>query len=488
MIIKISNPIRNTSLISGFFTMINHLNLLRLSQRIFSNGVKFIFSIAIISAVSLLAANSACAQEPNELVVDFQEMPLFNSVTNFLPGDAETRWAKITNNSGQKQKIGVKIIDKHLCSADYCLSDKLNLDISENGNLLYSGSLTTFYEMGEIHASDLENGADTTYNFSIIFFPNSGDDYQGLTANFDIEIGFFGQESIGEEIQPGGGGGGGGGVIISGLMIYNEQASNIEANNVTITWLTNLDSTSRVIYSPGGFPHLFNSNNPPNYGYVLSTVEKDLAPRVTGHSVYISGLLPATTYYFRCVSRASPATIGFQYSFTTPAEDEGIKVLGEAGAPNLTISKTVNVGFANPGDTVIYKTDITNIGNIIAYNAILTDILPAGFTFSEYGTAFQTWELGDIEPGQAKTAEYSVDISSDTGEGIYTNLAQVSADGIDPISASADLEVRKPGVLGIELAPTGFNIKEFIILILTFIMLAGSAVMLRKRYLFNLEK
>lgn len=450
---------------------------------ILNKTIYLIIFTAIILAGSLLLTNSALAQNPDDLIVNYEEDPLFNSVTNFLPGDAEVRWAKITNNSGQKQKIGVKITDKYQCSTAYCLSDKLNLAISENGNLLYSGSLTTFYEMGEIHTSDLENTASTTYDFSITFFPNSGDDYQGLMANFDIEIGFFGGESIGEEIQPGGGGGGGGGVIIAGLRIYNEQASNIGANSVTITWLTNLVSTSRVVYSPAGFPHLFNFNNPPNYGYVLSTAEEDSTTKVTGHSVDISGLSPGTTYYFRCISRASPATIGFEFSFTTPAEGEGVKVLGEEGAPSLAINKEINVHFANPGDIVTYKVNITNNGNLTAYNAVLTDTLPAGFTFSDDGSAIKTWALGDIEPGQTKNLEYNAAIGGSVASGIYANIAQVSADNYDPARDSTDLEVKKVEVLGVELYGTGFSIKEFIILILALVILSGSAILLRKRYL-----
>jgi len=122
----------------------------------------------------------------------------------------------------------------------------------------------------------------------------------------------------------------GGAVFIAGLEIYDEAASGISENSVTITWRTNLDSTSRVIYSPYGFPHLLEINNPPNYGYVFSTIED--SAKVTGHTVVIIGLSTGTTYYYRCVSHTSPdETITVEHSFTTKgvAGEETEEGIGE---------------------------------------------------------------------------------------------------------------------------------------------------------------
>lgn len=260
--------------------------------------MKKIFSTSlIVLGIGLFLANPVFA---NGLEVVFQSdpEPLFKEV-NFLPGETVTRWAGVTNNSGETKKIGLEIINNSLCSGT-CLSDVLDLVINENGNTLYSGSLTTFYGAGEKILPDLNTEATTKYYFSITFNPDAGDDYQNSTTNFDIKIGFFGEESIGEEIIPGGGGGGGGSIIVAGLTIFDENASDITVNETTITWETNYDSTSRVIYSPEGFPHLLQLTNPPNYGYVFSTDED--SDKLINHSVTITDLLPGTTYYFRCVS------------------------------------------------------------------------------------------------------------------------------------------------------------------------------------------
>ena len=107
----------------------------------------------------------------------------------------------------------------------------------------------------------------------------------------------------------------GGGFFIPGLQISNEAASNIQGDQVTVTWQTNKGATSRVIYSAESEPHALLLDSPPYYGYAHSTLE-DTTP-VAGHSVVISGLAPGTTYYFRCVSRGSFA-VSAEHAFTTP--------------------------------------------------------------------------------------------------------------------------------------------------------------------------
>ncbi len=274
----------------------------------------FIFTVL---GIALFCASPVFANGL-EVVFESDPEPLFKEV-NFLPGETVARWVDVTNNSGETKKIGLEIINNSPCSGT-CLSDVLDLVISENGTTLYFGSLTTFYGAGEKILPDLNTGATTKYYFSMTFNPDAGDDYQNSTTNFDIKIGFFGEESIGEEIIPGGGGGGGGSIIVAGLTIFDENASDITVNETTITWETNYDSTSRVIYSPEGFPHLLQLTNPPNYGYVFSTDED--SNKVINHSVIITDLLSGTIYYFRCVSHGSLA-ITTEHSFTT------LSVIGE---------------------------------------------------------------------------------------------------------------------------------------------------------------
>jgi len=268
-----------------------------------------IFTIAVFGA-GLVPTFALAA----DLEVHFQETPLFDEA-NFLPGQTVTRSVEVKNNATETKKVGVEIIDKLTpqCSTN-CLSDVLDLTISEQGgNTLLSGSLTAFYGAGEKILSDLAPNSTTTYLFAIIFRPLAGNNYQDSKSNFDVKIGFFGKEAIGQEISPGQISGGGT-VSLPGLEISNEQFSEITENSVTITWQTNSLSTSRVIYSPRYLPHILDTNNPPNYGYAFSTAED--SNKVIDHTISIAGLAPGTTYYFRCVSHGSLA-IGREFSFTT---------------------------------------------------------------------------------------------------------------------------------------------------------------------------
>jgi len=267
-----------------------------------------IISIAVLGAGFLFALPVSAN---GNLVVVFQNSPLFNEA-NFLPGDTISRWAQVTNNSTETQQIGTQAIN--VINIDH-LGDVMHLQITEGVNTRYSGTLSQFFAAGEIYLSDLAgNGANTTYNYAITFDFGAGDDYWSKGLSFDFYIGFLG-ESISQEIPPGvGGNGGGGGTYTAGLIIFDEAVT-VDVNTATITWKTNLNSTSRVIYSTLSSAPVFSISNPPNYGYTDSTTED--ANKILNHSVTINGLLSGTVYVFRCISHASPDTISSEYSFTT---------------------------------------------------------------------------------------------------------------------------------------------------------------------------
>ncbi len=160
-------------------------------------------------------------------------------------------------------------------------------------------------------------------------------------------------------------------------------------------------------------------------------------------------------------------------------------VLGEEGEPMLSIDKTVNMKFANPGDEIEYKVVVANNGNLTAFDAVLDDTLPDGFTFSDDGAATRTVNVGDIKSGEIKTFNFAVTIGDNVAPGNYTNIATVSASNHDPVSDSADIEVRAIEVLGVELAETGFSVKEFVLLVAVILGLYGLALILRRKYGLN---
>jgi hypothetical protein len=319
-----------------------------------------VLGTAIFSFAPMLAKAESTPPPPSgsgdSVNVNFQATPLFNEA-NFLPGNEVVRWVEVKNKTNQILPIGARaIVSSPACSGSNCLADKLNLTIKDGTTILYGPfSLAKFFSDGEIKIDDLGKGATKRYDFSIVFLPESGDDYQNSTINFDLKVGALGAEVIGDEITPGedsggsgvvgggststGGGSGATGIFIPDLTITQEQATT-PTGGVTsvITWKTNHNATSRVIYSSASEHLAFDLNNLPDYGYAHSTLEYDAPASINGlmnHSISISGLAPNTTYYYRCVSHGSFA-VSTEHSFTTLAENEASannRGTDENGAP-----------------------------------------------------------------------------------------------------------------------------------------------------------
>lgn len=278
-----------------------------------------ITSIAVFG-VGVLFISSTQAQVLN-LVVEFEQTPLFSEV-NFLPGDGVTRWVKVTNNTDETQKIAVEAINQ---TDPNGLGDVLNLEIKENGTTLFDDTFSAFFAAGEMFLSDLAgSGTQTQYDF-IADFTSADDAHQTKSLGFDILIGFQGAEGNGGGnggAGVAGAGGGAGGALPPGLTIQEEtvRVTELGETSVTIEWLTSYSSTSQVIYAAEGESHTLDlsdtSGTPPKYGYAHTTPEFDVSPKVTFHSVIITGLIPGTTYFYRVVSHASLA-VTLEHSFTT---------------------------------------------------------------------------------------------------------------------------------------------------------------------------
>ncbi len=153
---------------------------------------------------------------------------------------------------------------------------------------------------------------------------------------------------------------------------------------------------------------------------------------------------------------------------------EEVLVLGEEGAPVLTITKSTNVEFANPEDVLSYSILITNNGNLEAFNVTVEDTLPTGLVFVEDESDIYTWGLGDIPVGESRDINYQVRVLVDTVAGTYTNTAVANADNHDDISTTADIELIVPEVL----AATGIDLGE-----LAFLFIFGMSAVVGGRRL-----
>lgn len=144
-------------------------------------------------------------------------------------------------------------------------------------------------------------------------------------------------------------------------------------------------------------------------------------------------------------------TVTLDSEETDPATDTETTTV--ASAPILTIIKTVDLAFANPGDTATYTVTVANTGNDTAINTVLTDTLPAGLTFADDGKITKTFPLGNILPGGNVITSYKVNVAPIAAAGIYDNHAAAKADNHGEVHAIAPLEVRIPVVAGEETGP-----------------------------------
>lgn len=120
-------------------------------------------------------------------------------------------------------------------------------------------------------------------------------------------------------------------------------------------------------------------------------------------------------------------------------------------APSLSITKSNDLTtFTTPGKTVNYTVVVTNAASATeaANNVVMTDTLPAGFTFAVDGTSTKSFSLGTIAPGASVTTTFLVNISGTQTAGTYVNTAVAKGDNTTQVSATSPVEVRVPQVLG----------------------------------------
>jgi len=104
-------------------------------------------------------------------------------------------------------------------------------------------------------------------------------------------------------------------------VISNESGASSTYGTATITWTTDRPTKSRVVYDTVSHSTL---GSAPNYGYAYSTGTSDESPKVTSHSITITGLNDGTIYYYRTISEGSPVAVSDENSYAT---------LSVAGAP-----------------------------------------------------------------------------------------------------------------------------------------------------------
>lgn len=145
-------------------------------------------------------------------------------------------------------------------------------------------------------------------------------------------------------------------------VISDLASSAATSTTATITWNTDEIASSKVVYG------LTDSHG-------LETIESDTSPRVTSHSVGLSGLLPCTTYHYAVISKDAAAN-------TTSSSDATFLTVGCQSNVTPTIVSTNTVSSTSGGTA-----DVTSGSRTFTVTA------PANFTGSASSVVIQVKAL-----------------------------------------------------------------------------------------------
>lgn len=187
-------------------------------------------------------------------------------------------------------------------------------------------------------------------------------------------------------------------------VISVETSSSVTSTSTTITWTTDDPATSRVVYDTVSHSEL---GAAPNYGYSSSTIESDTTPKVTSHSVVISGLTSGTTYYFRTISHGSPEAVSSQKSFatTSPSSSGGDGGTGSSSSTGAAASAPV-CSDTKPGSAPKLTSAVSGVNSVtLSWSEAVS---PVTYYLVTYGTASGAQTYGNPNVGGAGTSSYTV--------------------------------------------------------------------------------
>lgn len=219
-------------------------------------------------------------------------------------------------------------------------------------------------------------------------------------------------------------------VISSGSVVSTSTTS----SSVNIVWTTDDQTSSRVIYDTSSHPVL---GSAPNYGYAQSTPVSDTSPKVTNHSVGLTGLSSSTTYYYRVVSAGSPESVSSEFSFTTSAQ-AAISSSSSVGSSTGPTGAPVCVDSKPSKAPVLLSARVSGKNEITLVWGKAGD--PVTYYLLEYGTEHDHYQYGvanlgdvtsfivkDLTPGQ--TYYFRVRGGNNCAPGEFSNELFAKADG-----------------------------------------------------------
>ncbi|MFC1848481.1 PKD domain-containing protein, partial [Chloroflexota bacterium] len=217
----------------------------------------------------------------------------------------------------------------------------------------------------------------------------------------------------------------------------------------TITYTITLDNngpdtaTNIIITDllPSGVTYV--SDSPDQGTYSDSTGAWDVGSLANGISIDldITATVDASTATQTITNTASVSSV--DQADSVPANNSDSAAL-TVQAADLAVTKTVDDSHPNEGDTVTYTITLTNNGPDTATNIVISDLLPAGVTYSShtpsqgtYDSGSGAWPVGSLANGASATLYISASVDTGTAAQTITNTASVSSvDQADPTPAN----------------------------------------------------
>ena len=353
------------------------------------------------------------------------DLSMNKSVNNSTPavGD-DVIFTLQVSNSGPGSSSGFTVIDELPSGYTY---------VSHTG----SGVTVSGNEITWVNSSTLNNGNNTSITVTATVLA-TGDYNNTATVTGDEVDTDPSDDSESETITPSS-------ADLSLTKTADDDTPGI-AGDITFTLVATNEGPSaatNVVVTdvlPAGYT--YSSNDGGTTGTVMEssgTVTWTIGNLANGASetLTITANVEATGPY------ANTASISGDQDDPDPSDDSDTTEPTPSLQTDLGIAKTVDNSTPNVGENVVFTLTATNSGPSNATNVVVTDVLPAGYTYvsnngGSTGTVGEssgtvTWTIGAMADGANETLTITATVNA---SGSYANTASITGDEDDPTATN----------------------------------------------------